>query len=192
MAYDYSGSWSTVVGHQANLYRSTSDPATTPYNTDDAIRYYKCQGIAPSKITLGMPLYGHRFSNTDGLGKPFSDKTEFDTVSNRYVPTEGGDVHNIEQLGASYFYNETSRSFISNDNPVTAKMKAIYVIDNDIGGVMFWKLGDDRDGPKSLINITVDALGGVNVLDQTKNELHYPISTYNNVRSQFEGGHGSS
>ena len=72
MAYDYSGSWDTNAGHQANLHYSVSNPASTPFNTDQAIRHYIKQGVAPSKVVLGMPLYGRAFENTDGIGKPFS------------------------------------------------------------------------------------------------------------------------
>lgn len=72
MAYDYSGSWDTTVGHQANLYISSSNPASTPFSTMKAVEYYEDEGISHSKIVLGMPLYGRAFAFTDGLGQPFS------------------------------------------------------------------------------------------------------------------------
>lgn len=72
MAYDYAGSWDTVSGHQANIKSSIANPASTPFDTVSPVQYYLSKGIHPSKINLGMPLYGRSFENTDGPGKPFS------------------------------------------------------------------------------------------------------------------------
>ncbi|KAK1973194.1 endochitinase 42, partial [Colletotrichum cereale] len=56
MGYDYSGSWSAITGHQANLYPSTSVAESTPFSTDDAISDYLAAGVPSYKIILGMPL----------------------------------------------------------------------------------------------------------------------------------------
>ncbi|OQN95165.1 hypothetical protein B0A48_18760 [Cryoendolithus antarcticus] len=71
MAYDYIGSWSTVSGHLANTYASKENPESTPYSTDAAIAEYLRQGVHPGKITLGIPLYGRAFVETEGPGQPY-------------------------------------------------------------------------------------------------------------------------
>lgn len=72
MAYDFAGSWDHSAGHQANIYPSKKDGKTTPFSTDQAVRYYTSQGVHPSKIVIGMPLYGRAFQNTAGPGHSFS------------------------------------------------------------------------------------------------------------------------
>lgn len=72
MAYDFTGSWTTETGHQANLYLSEQSPTSTPFNTEAAVEYYvTTAGIAANKINLGMPLYGRTFGNTAGPGSPY-------------------------------------------------------------------------------------------------------------------------
>lgn len=72
MAYDFSGSWSNVAAHQANLLPSRDNPKSTPFSTEAAVDYYvKKASVAPQKIVLGMPLYGRIFANTNGLGHPY-------------------------------------------------------------------------------------------------------------------------
>src|SRR5690242_18775297 len=67
------GSWDSVAGHQANVFKSSDNPSSTPFNADQAITYYTTTGgISPSKMCLGMPIYGRAFLNTDGPGKPFN------------------------------------------------------------------------------------------------------------------------
>jgi chitinase len=72
MAYDFAGSWDHQAGHQANIYPSKKDGKTTPFSTDQAVRHYILQGVRPSKIVIGMPLYGRAFQNTEGPGHSFN------------------------------------------------------------------------------------------------------------------------
>jgi chitinase len=56
MAHDYSDQWSTVAWHDANVYASTASPLSTPFNTDQAVVFYKSKGVPSDQIVLGMPL----------------------------------------------------------------------------------------------------------------------------------------
>lgn len=66
----------------------------TGVSTDAAIKWYLAQGATASKITLGMPLYGRAFENTNGIGQPFSGVSQIlsyralssSNPSNRLVP----------------------------------------------------------------------------------------------------------
>lgn len=72
MAYDFAGSWDQQAGHQANVFPSKQTPQSTPFSLDYAVRYYATQGVPPSSIVMGMPLYGRAFQGTDGPGSAYS------------------------------------------------------------------------------------------------------------------------
>jgi chitinase len=71
MGYDYAGSFSKAAAHASNVYEG-NNPLLTPFSTDKAIKEYVNNNIPCERIVLGMPLYGHDFLQTNGLGSGFS------------------------------------------------------------------------------------------------------------------------
>lgn len=199
MAFDYAGGWystplgapnGTYSGHSANLYGDNS--MATPFNTSTGIDYYISQGVPPSKINLGNPLYGHAFENTacpgcsfngTGVGS-FGDAAG--TWNYNHMPVAGSNATLVElpELGASYSYDAGSQKMISYDTPKIAKKKAEYVKDMGLGGAMWWEISMDKTGEESLVSAVVDAFAG---LETSENRLEYPDSVYENLRNGFPG-----
>jgi chitinase len=184
MAYDYAGSWETNSGHQANLYPSTSNPASTPFSTVAAVDAYLAGGVPASKLILGLPIYGRAFVGTDGPGKPFTGvgqgSWEAGIWDYKVLPQSGATVKYDEESGATYSYDPSSKTLISFDTPDMIREKVEYAKGLSLGGSMFWEASADKVGADSLISTAVDSMGGI---DTTENQLSYPNSIYDNIKN---------
>ena len=131
MAYDFSGSWSTVTGHDANLYPSKTLPESTPYSTDKAVGDYIKAGVAAAKIVIGVPLYGRSFAATEGMGKKFSGVGEGSWENGvwdyKVLPKAGATVKMDDDAKARYSYDPATKELITFDTVEDAKTKAEYV-----------------------------------------------------------------
>ena len=196
MAFDYAGMWSQVTSNQANIFASTSNPASTPYDTETAVSYYISKGIIPSKIVLGMPIYGRSFETTDGLGKTFSGvgsgTWEAGVYDFKVLPLSGA-IYD-KTTGSSYIYNATSKELISYDTVDVARQKAAWIQQMRLGGAMWWESSADKVGTDSLIQNVVEILGGVDGsgLEHSQNQLLYPNSTYENLQAGMPGSGSAS
>jgi len=157
MAYDYSGSWSTDAGDLANVYPSTNNSASTPFNTEQALQYYINAGIARSKITLGMPLYGRSFADTEGPGNPFNGVgigmwQQPGVYDYKALPLAGSEEFTDNQSIASWSYDEPQKFLVSYDVPEIAIQKALYIKAQGLGGGMWWETSGDKNDSGSLIS----------------------------------------
>ncbi|KAJ6166632.1 hypothetical protein N7470_002079 [Penicillium chermesinum] len=171
MAYDYAGSWDQHAGHQANIYPSNDNPSSTPFSTHAALNHYiNVCGVPPSKIVIGMPLYGRAFENTDGMGAPFSGvgagSWENGVWDYKALPRPGASENFDPATGSSWSYDAGSRTVVSYDNVQVARQKADFIQQARLGGGMWWESSGDKGGRDanpndgSLIGVFVDAVGG--------------------------------
>ncbi|KAH8674831.1 putative chitinase 1 [Tricladium varicosporioides] len=188
MAYDYAGSRSSLTGHNANLYPSVCDPSVTPFSTQRAVIDYVAAGIPANKIMIGIPLYGHSFEGTTGVGQSFTDVGsggwERGVWDYKVLPKAGATEYFDPEIGVSYSYDASIKEFISYDNVAEAKLKATYIKSKGLGGAMYWESSGDKNETQSLISIVAESLGA---LDQSENQLNYPASQYANMVAGMPG-----
>ncbi|KAJ5887968.1 hypothetical protein N7495_008009 [Penicillium taxi] len=194
MSYDFAGSWDATSGHQANIFPNSANTSSTPFSIDAALNHYiNVGGVPPSKIVVGMPLYGRAFQNTEGPGHTYSGVGEGSWENGvwdyKALPRPGANEFFDDSIGASWSYDKASRTMISYDTVAAGREKANFIRRRGLGGGMWWEASGDKGGPTgnisegSLIGNFVDVIGGVDVLDQTANAVDYPESRYENIRS---------
>jgi chitinase len=162
------------------------------------VHFYTSHGVHPSKVILGIPLYGRSFTNTQGINESYSGvgggTWEPGVYDYRVLPLPGSYVYRNENLGASWTYNHQTKELVSFDNEDVAKWKGEYIKQQGLGGSMFWELSGDK-GPqregmetgygkdpqpgKSLVKIVKDAMGGIS---NAHNWLIYDRSKFDNMR----------
>lgn len=184
MAYDYSGSWDTMAGNNANVFPSTHNNASTPFSTDRAIADYLAGGVPAHKIVLGMPIYGRSFQNTAGMGQSFNGTGSGDWEAGvwdyKNLPKAGATEFVDKQTISSWSYDNVTRELISYDTPAVTVLKGEYVMGKGLGGGMWWETSGDKVGEGSLISTVANTFGK---LDSTQNLLTYPASVYDNLRA---------
>jgi chitinase len=172
MTYDYHGGWegSGPTDFQSNLYPDPDSPnmKSAPLNTyygDAAIKALLNAGVPPSKLVLGIPLYGRGWSGVaagpkgDGLyqksTKAATGKYESGIEDYKVLKGAAGTVYEHPVTKQSYKYDGST--FWSYDSPTTIRVKNAYVKQMSLRGVFGWEL--DGDGPNAeLMNV----LGEVN------------------------------
>lgn len=156
MAYDYHGTWEPhgPTRFPAPLYPSSRDPgADQELSADASIRAFLLAGVPAHKLNLGVPFYGRGWTGVTDAGHGLYQEAEepaaglFEAGVNDYGILRALDAPGFRDPESGSFWTFDGKTFWSFDDPQVLLLKAAYVIQNDLGGVMFWELaGDTRDG----------------------------------------------
>lgn len=156
MTYDHSGPGSSLTGHHTSLYSTPEQPRSV----DFTVRYLINHGMPREKIIIGGAFYGKIFENVEdinnGLSQPgkFKRTLNFKDVATQLSVDSGWVYHWDEAASAPYLYNPSKKQFFTYDDKRSIELKTKYVIDNKLGGIMFWHLGEDvfTDGLLDVID----------------------------------------
>lgn len=185
MTYDFTGSWVNLSGHHSNLYGGD-------ISVDKAVATYINAGVHPSKLIMGMPLYGRSFVDTKGIGKSFKSvgngSWEQGVWDYKVLPLNGAQEFVDKKAVGAYSYDKDNKTLITYDNVETARIKAQYVFSKRLGGGMWWESSGDfpaADG-RSLIRAFTNELG-INNLDTSRpNSLIEPSRQGPNSSTQWQ------
>lgn len=187
MTYDFAGSWDKTTGHASNLLPESDTPEAVKFNAETPVFNFINAGIHASKINIGLPLYGHVFSDTDGLGKPYHGYPEALTsgfVQLKDLPHTSNAKEEFDHMAmAAYSYDKKAREFISYENKESASEKVDFVFWLELGGMMYWDASGDRTGDESIVKHVAKEFDFFGQLERSENNLIYPDSKYANIRT---------
>ncbi|XP_076241035.1 putative chitinase 2, partial [Calliopsis andreniformis] len=156
MAYDYHGTWDSKILPNSPM-RSKDG-----LSVEDTISYLLSKGAPPSKLVLGLPMYGRTFILASKL-----NSSQESPINQRCLP-EGFSGPYTNQNGFMG-YNEICEEIVANsenwstgwdidsstpyaikedhvivyDNPISIKTKIEYAMKMNLSGVMIWSIDTD-------------------------------------------------
>lgn len=146
MSYDLVSGFSTISGHHTPLY-------STPHqkeSTDNGVKLMMSAGVPADKIVIGAAFYGRFFEVTDttnnGLYLPgkFDHGFSYNRLSDSLSAANGFVQYWDSIANAPYAFNIKRRLLATYDDSSSIKLKARYVRKNNLNGIMFWQLADDK------------------------------------------------
>jgi chitinase len=154
MAYDIHGFSDKYTDNNAPLYGSTSPSPQFVWSVDQAVQAWLGAGFPKSKLTVGVPFYGHCYSNVKGGGtgiyKTYSGykSLDYDDIVSKYL----SDKSYTRYYGAAgrtpWLFNGST--FITYEDATSLKEKAAYIKNQGLAGTGIWELSQNADG--TLLN----------------------------------------
>ncbi|KAF5243446.1 hypothetical protein FAUST_2802 [Fusarium austroamericanum] len=161
MGYDFTGGWTDVCGHHAQLLPPSQNLnevyPTLRKSCQRGVDFLIANGFPRHKIILGIPVYARYFGQARGPGHPFKGAGEIDYCD---LPDEWVANAEVDQsvAAASFVDNKSDKGFVSFDVPSTVSIKAGYAKALGLGGLFYWTGAGDRKGCESLVTAGWTAL----------------------------------
>lgn len=141
--------------HHSALYKSKA--ATT--SADQSIQGYINAGASPEKVVIGAAFYGKTARLKSKVEDPLGRASEwvrtgdnsFHALKKNYIDKYPENVYFDEEAQAPYYFD--GELFITYDDERSIKAKSQYVLEHNLGGIMFWSLTGDNTG---LLLNTID------------------------------------
>jgi hypothetical protein len=122
MAYDAAGWWNPNAPGQHSSLEFAAKN----------VEHWLGRGLPRSKTVLGVPFYGY------GFGKAFRRGG----YGYKSIVKEYPEAPRSDQVGETIWYNGVA----------TIEAKAVYALENKLGGIMIWSLDNDVEGTDSLLD----------------------------------------
>ncbi|XP_030388385.1 acidic mammalian chitinase [Scaptodrosophila lebanonensis] len=202
MSYDLHGSWDEEVGINAPLYgRSNETKEQKELNVDAIAKYWIGAGAPKEKLVLGVPFYGRTFTlasaDNHNLGAPHIGRGIAGPYSREpgvlgynelceKMQQEAWTVEWESEQQVPYAYKD--RQWVGYENTRSIELKAQYVVEHNLAGVMIWSLESDDflgkcgEGRNPLLHTINRALFGTDtptgLTDSPKDDASDSLNTY--------------
>lgn len=168
MAYDFHGGFDGIgnkTAFHSNLYSDNNDPYHTHFSGDLAFKTYREMGVPASKLLLGIPAYGRVMTEivdggTKGLyqaiggayykGDLDGEMESYRSIISNWLGKGYTDYWHTNTTGTEpgvlsgvFAYHAEQKIFVAFDNAALVDVKANYVKDHKMGGMMMWELRSD-------------------------------------------------
>ncbi len=156
MTYDFAGPW---VDHTGFVSALKGDVGTG--TVARSVEAYRAAGVPAGKLLVGVPFYGYGWrmvpEENNGLfqeGEPMRGDRSYREIETKIARSK---VYRDEASQAPWLFD--GDAFWTYDDALSVKTKARYAVDEGLGGVMIWELGEDNDAA-TLLGAAYEGLSG--------------------------------
>jgi chitinase len=143
MTYDFYGSGSSKTGHHTALSSNEFQDRSAELSIKALINL----GVKPNQIFIGGAFYIKTFKNVENINNGLNQNAEWNRSYNQINFEEVRSNFNFywdSLSNAPYAYDSINKIFATFDDHKSIKLKSQYAIDNNLGGIMFWQLMNDK------------------------------------------------
>ena len=156
MTYDFYGSGSSKTGHHTALSSNEFQDRSAESSIEALINL----GVNPKQIFIGGAFYIKTFKNIENINNGLNQNAEW---NRSYSQINFEDVRSNFSFywdslaNAPYAYDSINKIFATFDDHKSIKLKSQYALENNLGGIMFWQLMNDKK-QNGLLKTMVDEI----------------------------------
>ena len=136
-----------------------------PRSAERIVDYCLQQGVNPEQMVIGSAFYGRAWKGVpptnNGLYQSNTGAhigwSAYRQIRSEFEPDAQYKRYWDPIAKAPYLYNATDSIFISYDDTVSVRLKTEYARQKQLGGIMFWQLGNDTKDSNSLLKAMYEA-----------------------------------
>lgn len=183
MTYNFHGPWQgdadILTNFNSPLHMARNDPLDEPFhssfNIEAAVNNYLDQGVPRQKIVVGLPFYGRGYgwveNQNNGLFVRYRGEAPCGTHVNglfyywdlkeNYINRNTFVAYRHGEARVPWLHSQNASIMISYDDSASIAEKGQFVVEHNLGGVMFWEFSTDYEG--ELLNSAYYAVEPDNV-----------------------------
>ena len=137
-----------------------------PRSVEYIVDYCIARGVDPGQIVTGAAFYGRSWKGVgptnNGLyqpvGGPHIGWSAYRDIREQYEEKNGYERFWDSTAQAPYLYSRADSIFFTYDDTISVRLKAEYAMEKQLGGIMFWELGNDTKERESLLHAIYEAV----------------------------------
>ena len=156
MTYDFYGSGSSKTGHHTALSSNEYQDRSAESSIEALINL----GVNPKQIFIGGAFYIKTFKNVENINNGLNQNAEWNRTYNQMDFEDLRSNFNFywdSLANAPYAYDSINKIFATFDDHKSIKLKSQYALENNLGGIMFWQLMNDKK-QNGLLKTMVDEI----------------------------------
>jgi chitinase len=146
--------------HLDSLYKAGESPDNDPRSVEKIVNFLIQKGVKPEKIIIGAAFYGRVWKGVPPTNQGLYQKSRdihigwlaYHQIRDQYERDSSFQRFWDEKAKAPYMYHNVDSLMVSYDDTVSVALKARFAIENKLGGIMFWELGNDTKESGSLLD----------------------------------------